>query len=79
MARFIEFNLKNAVIPLIVVNVIVFILQNIIPKFTESFVLVSADIFTRPWIILTSMFMHANLTHLLFNMYVLFMTLHGSI
>ena len=35
--------------------------------------LVSSDIFTRPWILLTSMFMHANPNHLFFNMFALFM------
>lgn len=50
-----------------------FIIQNIIPDFTTSFMLVSKDIFTRPWILLTSMFLHGSLNHLLFNMYALFM------
>jgi membrane associated rhomboid family serine protease len=66
--------LKNAVMPLVGVNVLVFILQLTLGTwFTESFMLISSDILTRPWILLTSMFLHGGIGHLFFNMYVLFM------
>ena len=68
-----EFKLKNAIMPLVIANVIGFALQFIIPGFTESFLLIGSDIFTRPWILLTSMFLHGGIAHLFFNMYVLFM------
>jgi hypothetical protein len=65
---------RNIVMPLIVANAIVFILQIVLGiNFTEAFMLISADIFKRPWILLTSMFLHGGLNHLLFNMYALFL------
>ena len=67
-----KFEIRTAVIPLAVVNVIIFLLQIILgTNFTNSFILVSSDVFTRPWILLTSMFLHAGINHILFNMYAL--------
>ena len=67
-----KFEIRTAVIPLAVVNVIIFVLQIILgTNFTNSFILVSSDVFTRPWILLTSMFLHAGINHILFNMYAL--------
>lgn len=69
-----KFKLKTVVIPLIVANIIIFLLQLFLgDSFTEAFMLIGSDIFTRPWILLTSMFMHANFSHLFFNMYGLFL------
>ena len=65
---------KTAVMPLFALNILFFILQ--LPlgsKFTNSFMLISSDIFTRPWIILTYMFLHGGFYHILLNMYVLLM------
>ncbi|MEE9525197.1 MAG: rhomboid family intramembrane serine protease [Candidatus Woesearchaeota archaeon] len=65
---------RNAVIPLITINIVAFILQIVLgSSFTESFMLISSDILVRPWILLTSMFLHGGLAHLFFNMYILFM------
>jgi membrane associated rhomboid family serine protease len=66
-----RFNFQNAVLPLIVINVILFIVQIAFNGFTEIFMLVSGDIFTRPWILVTSMFLHGSPGHLIFNMYAL--------
>lgn len=63
--------IRSIVLPIIIINVIVFLLQKFIPGLTELFMLVSHDILARPWILITSMFLHANSTHLLFNMYAL--------
>lgn len=64
---------KNITISLILINVIAFLLQNVLGDgFTEQFILQSSDIWTRPWILLTSMFLHATPWHLAFNMYALF-------
>ncbi|RMF55096.1 rhomboid family intramembrane serine protease [Candidatus Woesearchaeota archaeon] len=68
-----RFKVQNAAIVIVVVNILFFILQQVLgSRFTEAFILVSKDAFARPWILLTSMFLHANSTHLLFNMYALF-------
>lgn len=65
--------MKSVVRTLLIINIVVFLLQIFIKGFTESFMLIGADIFTRPWILLTSMFMHSGVSHILFNMYVLLM------
>jgi uncharacterized protein len=65
---------NNAVMPIVGINIICFLLQVILGDwFTQSFMLISADVLTRPWILLTSMFLHGSPTHLFFNMYALFM------
>lgn len=64
--------LKNVVMPLILANFVVFIFQLLIPKLTDAFMLTSADVYSRPWIILTSMFLHGSIAHIIFNMYVLY-------
>lgn len=65
--------LRNAVGPLIIANILMFILQLFIDGFTESFMLVQYGALTRPWIMVTSMFLHGSPNHLLFNMYALWM------
>jgi uncharacterized protein len=50
--------------------VIVFVAQNLFP-ITDSLVLVSSDIITRPWILVTSIFIHADLRHLMSNLFAL--------
>jgi len=57
---------------LVALNVAVYLVQILIPGFTDSFVLSRGDLFVRPWTLLTSMFMHGSVVHILFNMYVLF-------
>lgn len=54
--------------------VFIFFLQWIIPSFTEYFyfVPVLAEVITRPWTLITSIFMHGNSFHLFVNMLVLF-------
>jgi uncharacterized protein len=62
----------SVVIPLIIVNIVVFFLQSVLGEgFTNTFALSQFDLFRAPWTLLTSMFMHANAMHLFFNMYVL--------
>ncbi len=62
---------NTVVIPLIGINIAAFIMQMFSRTFTEMFMLVSADVFSRPWILITSMFLHGGFNHLLFNMYAL--------
>ena len=67
-------SLKTAVMPLVFVNIIFFILQILFKEqFTSSLVLISTDIFTRPWILLTHMFLHGGGEHIFFNMFGLVM------
>tara|TARA_Y100000310_G_scaffold73553_1_gene69646 strand:+ start:1330 stop:1962 length:633 start_codon:yes stop_codon:yes gene_type:complete len=69
-----KFNIKKVVIPLVIANLVVFILQIVLGnKFTQAFMLISSDVLTRPWILFTSMFLHGSANHILFNMYGLFM------
>lgn len=55
----------------------VFLLQLAEPSVTEQFKLVAADAAERPWILLTSIFLHGGVVHLLYNGFGLFM--FGSI
>lgn len=48
-----------------------------IPSLTDALSLVSADLLVRPWILITSMFAHGSLEHLIYNMFAL--ALFGSI
>ncbi len=56
--------------------VIVFLLQLLIPGFTELFLL-NADSWYQPWRFLTAMFLHGDIAHLLYNIFAL--TLFGSV
>jgi membrane associated rhomboid family serine protease len=57
---------------LTVINVVVFALAQAFPaQFYGNLVLVSQDVFARPHTILTHMFMHADFSHLYFNMFAL--------
>jgi len=63
-------NITNS---LILLCVFFFIFQSVLgPEFTEVGVLYSGDLFSEPWRIFTSMFLHGDFNHLLFNMFALF-------
>ncbi|MFW6220747.1 MAG: rhomboid family intramembrane serine protease, partial [Nanoarchaeota archaeon] len=63
----------NRIIPIIIViNIICFLLQNF-DGFTELFFVAKGDYFNRPWTLLTSIFLHGSLFHILINMYILYM------
>ncbi|NQU79378.1 rhomboid family intramembrane serine protease [Candidatus Woesearchaeota archaeon] len=66
-----ELRFKNIAVVLIVLNIVAFVIQNIVDGFTSMFMLVSGDIIARPWILITSMFLHGSPSHLIFNMYAL--------
>jgi len=66
--------LNSVVMPLILINLVMFVLQFLLGNdFTSSLLLVSKDIWVRPWTIITSMFLHGNSMHILFNMYALYL------
>ena len=58
----------SAVFAILTANIILFLIQSFIPGFTEMFMMISADVLSRPWILISSMFLHGSITHLLFNM-----------
>ena len=73
-----KFNLRSIVLPLISLNVVIFILEFVLGNnFVNSSILVSADIYSRPWILLTHIFFHGSPYHLIFNMWALL--LFGSL
>lgn len=59
---------------LLILNIIVFVIQNAIPSFNENFVLhfFKSPEF-EPYQLITHMFMHGDISHLIFNMFGLFM------
>ncbi|HLE07031.1 MAG TPA: rhomboid family intramembrane serine protease [archaeon] len=63
--------IKNATITLAAITAVVFVLQIIFPAITENFSLMSSEVFARPWTILTSIFLHGGIEHLMYNMFAL--------
>ena len=62
----------NAVTALIIINILVFIASNLNDGLNQSLALYFPDNENfRPWQFISHMFMHANLTHILFNMFAL--------
>jgi membrane associated rhomboid family serine protease len=57
---------------LIAANVIVFFLQLTMPAITNQLVFVPSAIVTRPWTVITYMFLHGGFGHIFFNMLGLF-------
>jgi membrane associated rhomboid family serine protease len=57
---------------LLIANVAAFVLQSTLPELANAFVFVPSLALVRPWTIVTYMFLHGDLMHLLFNMMALF-------
>jgi len=58
---------------LIAINAVMFLVRMIIPNATLSLLaLQPASVLTHPWTIVTSMFIHADITHIFFNLMALY-------
>ena len=57
---------------LLIANVAAFVLQSTLPGLANAFVFMPALALVRPWTVVTYMFLHGDLMHLLFNMIALF-------
>lgn len=56
------------VLRLVIANVVVFFLQQTMAPVTGLFAFVPAEILSRPWTVLTYMFLHGSFGHIIFNM-----------
>jgi len=63
---------KNYTLYLIGICVIVYFLQVLIQPFTYYFALSGSNLYSRPWTLVTSIFLHGGMGHLFFNMLFLF-------
>jgi membrane associated rhomboid family serine protease len=57
---------------LLIANIAAFFVQSMQPMLANAFVFVPALVLVRPWTVLTYMFLHGGLMHLLFNMLALY-------
>ncbi len=62
----------NAIWGLITANLLVFIITRLVPGLFPLLGLIPATVLERPWTILTSIFVHGGLWHILANMYMLY-------
>jgi membrane associated rhomboid family serine protease len=62
---------------IVAICTIIFIIQSVYGNFTDQFSLVSSEILSRPWTIITYIFLHGSFEHLFYNM--LALGLFGSI
>ncbi len=52
---------------------LIFILQSVYPNITNEFALSGQSIFSRPWTLITYMFVHGSISHIFYNMFALIM------
>jgi membrane associated rhomboid family serine protease len=57
---------------LLIANVFVYFLQQAIPELTQQLAFVPSAMLARPWTIITYMFLHGGIMHILFNMIALY-------
>ena len=56
---------------LVLICFIVFAGQILYPPLTDKYALISSQVLQRPWILLTSIFLHGSASHILYNMFAL--------
>lgn len=56
---------------LIIITITIFLLEDL-PGFIQNFSLIPSKLTQKPWMIFTSIFLHANFVHLFYNMLALF-------
>jgi membrane associated rhomboid family serine protease len=64
--------MKQWTLRLIIANVVFFVVQQLLPGFTEQLMLVPFQVLHRPWMVVTYMFLHGGAMHILFNMFGLY-------
>jgi len=65
--------MRSVILPIIGINILIFLIQIVWTPFTGLFVLDSSLVLSEPWRLLTSMFMHGSFSHIAFNMFGLLM------
>jgi membrane associated rhomboid family serine protease len=65
--------MKYYALILLAVCVAVFLLQLSYEAVTNELVLISSDVLSRPWTLVTSIFLHGGMDHLVYNMFALAM------
>lgn len=68
----IEFNFGRVTIAIIILCLIVYILSNIFNSIYSNMSYSAKNLLSRPWTLITSIFLHADLVHLSYNMFGLF-------
>ncbi len=61
-----------AVLVLLLANIAVYLLQGMVPGLGDALAFIPGTVLTRPWTLVTYMFLHGNLSHIAFNMLALF-------
>ncbi len=64
---------KSVILPIVIINIAMFLSQLFIKGFTDYFMLSFPEVMSKPFIILTSMFLHGDFNHIFWNMYGLMM------
>jgi len=56
---------------LVLICAIIFFFQLNFPNLTDEFALISAEVFYKPWTIVTYIFLHGSVLHIVYNMFAL--------
>lgn len=64
-------DIKNYAVILILINTIILVFEVLFPVIVDYFALYPPAVFSAPWTLITSMFLHSGFEHLLYNMFAL--------